>query len=296
MKNLIFSDYRHFDLAKKIGRELKFPCQRLVIKKFPDGELYLRFPSSVKGNNVILVFSSHPQPDESLLESYFAVKTAKDLGAKKVILVIPYLFFMRQDKRFNPGECLSSRIMAGMLSAADYLITVDPHLHRYKGLKEIFTNKAIRLSANRLLADYIKKHFKNPIIIGPDIESYQWAETIAYYLHLHAYVLRKERFTSRRVKIKLSASLEKEDFQRKEIIIVDDIISTGKTILETIKNIKSLGGRNINCLVVHGIFAEKAREKIRKTGTKVISSNTISSPVAKIDVSSLISKEIKKLV
>ena len=116
----------------------------------------------------------------SLLNILFAAETAKDLGAKKVILAAPYLAFLRQDKRFHPGEAITSKIMAKLLNhSIDKIITIDPHLHRYKSLNEIFSIPTKRLTANGAIADYIRRNFKNPVIIGPDEESYQWARKIA---------------------------------------------------------------------------------------------------------------------
>ena len=145
----------------------------------------------------MIVHSYQPNPERSLLMTIFAAETAKDLGAKKVILAAPYLAYMRQDKRFNPGEAISSRIMAKLLNnSVDKVITIDTHLHRYRSMKEVFTIAASNLTANSIIADFVKKKYNNSVILGPDWESYQWAEAIAKRIGVESTVLEKTRYSS----------------------------------------------------------------------------------------------------
>jgi ribose-phosphate pyrophosphokinase len=155
-------------------------------------------------------------------------------------------------------------------------------------MSEVFNIKAKHLTSNSLLAKYISKNIKNPVIIGPDAESYQWARNIAQSINVDAAILKKIRYSSRKVKVKLSKKIE---LKNKNLVIIDDIISTGHTILETIKDMKKLKPKNIYCICIHGVFVEGALEKIRKHA-KVISCNTIPNKVSKIDVSSLIAEEL----
>ena len=278
------------DLAKNISKNLKCDYSDLSVKKFPDGELYLKFETELKNQDVVLVQSLHPS-DEALLELIFAIHTAKDLGAKKVRVVIPYLAYIRQDKRFNPGECVSSKIVGSLLSVADEIITIDPHLHRFKSLNEVFKTKAVKLSANDLIQDYISKNFKDPIIIGPDAESYQWAQSIAKKIKASAAILQKDRINSYEVHVKLNSEI---NVRNKELIIIDDIISTGKTILEAIKVIKKMKPKSITVISIHGIFADPSTlDFIKEYSTSIITTNTIKNPYSKIDVSKLISDSLK---
>ena len=278
------------DLAKNISKNLKCDYSDLSVKKFPDGELYLKFETELKNQDVVLVQSLHPS-DEALLELIFAIHTAKDLGAKKVRVVIPYLAYIRQDKRFNPGECVSSKIVGSLLNVADEIITIDPHLHRFKSLNEVFKTKAVKLSANDLIQDYISKNFKDPVIIGPDAESYQWAQSIAKKIKASAAILQKDRINSYEVHVKLNSEI---NVRNKELIIIDDIISTGKTILEAIKVIKKMKPKSITVISIHGIFADPSTlDFIKEYSTSIITTNTIKNPYSKIDVSKLISDSLK---
>lgn len=288
-KKIVFGGTNSVDLARKIARKIKAPYSSLFVKHFPDGETNLRLPADVKNKEVILVESMHPNPNESMIEIIFAARTAKELGAKKVTIVAPYLAYMRQDKRFYPRECKSNTIMSALMTCGDKIITVDPHLHRINSLKEIFSIPAKRISANEMIAKYIKKNIKNAVVIGPDSESYQWAEAIAKKINLHAIVLKKKRYTSRHVKIKMKKDI---DFRGKNAVIVDDIISTGNTMIEPIKQIKKMGAKKVYCIGVHGLFVEDALKKLRKLKAKVITTNTIPNPVAKIDLSADIAKAL----
>lgn len=280
-------------LAKKIAKKLGCRFSPLTVASFPDGDIYLRFNANLKRKKVVIVCSFQPHPDMSLFDIVFAVETAKDLGAKKVILVAPYLAYMRQDKRFHPGECVSSKVMAKLLNhSVDKLITVDPHIHRYKSLKDIFTIPARKLTANYLIADYIQKHFRNEVIIGPDWESYQWAEAIAKQVRVGATVLKKTRYSSRHVDVEITKQVP---INMKNVVIVDDIISTGHTVIEAAKKAKKLGAKSITAIAVHGLFVENALLKMKKAGiNQVITTNTIEGKTVKIDVSSVLVEELKK--
>ena len=272
-------------LAKSVARKLKASYSKLTISSFPDGDLYLKFNTSLKGKKLVIVQSFHPDSSRSLIEVIFAAQTAKDLGAKKVILVAPYLAYMRQDKRFNSGEAISSRIMAKLLnSSIDKIITVDPHLHRYRSLKDIFTISTKKLTANGVIARCVHKNFHDAVIIGPDWESYQWAEDIAKKIHVPVTVLRKQRYSSHKVRVKL---VDKINLKGKDVVIVDDIISTGHTIAEAAKKAKKLGAKNVYAICVHGLYVDNALRTMISAGVKrVISTNTITHPTNGIDISS----------
>ena len=290
---IITSGGNSIKIAKALARQLKAVYSPLTISSFPDGDIYLKFNTALKGKTLVIVQSFQPHADQSLLRIFFAAKTAKDLGARKVILVAPYLAYMRQDTRFPPGEAISSRIMAEMLNkSVDKIITLDPHLHRYKSLKEIFTIPAVKITANEALAGYIQKHCTNEIIMGPDGESYQWAEDIARRIHIQATVLHKTRFSSRQVQVKMVTPIP---IKGKNVVIVDDIISTGHTIAEAAKQAKKMGARSVTAIGVHGLLVENALLKLKKAGVNtVITTNCIEHPTNRIDITPLLLRELRK--
>lgn len=288
MQTLIISCSNSRELAQKIARHAKLQFNALIIKNFPDGELYVRYPIDVRNKKIILVQSMHPQPNEALTESLLAIHTAKKQGAKEVILIAPYLAYLRQDKQFHKGECVSNSIIAQLLSAADRIITIDPHLHRINRLSQIFTTKTTTLSAMQPIANYIQQHHINALLIGPDAESAQWASRVAQSTGLPFIVLHKKRYTARSVRTNITANV-----RRKNVIIIDDIISTGHTMLEPIQHLKKLGAKNITCIAVHGLFVENAMALIKKTGATALSTNTITTPASKIDISQLLANALR---
>ncbi len=280
-------------IAQRLAKKLHARYSPLTLKSFPDGDIYLRYNTSVKGQVVVIVQSFQPNPDMSLFDVLFAAETANDLGAKKVILVAPYLAFMRQDKRFHPGEAISSRIMAKLLNrSVDKIITIDTHLHRYHSMKDIFRIPAVNLTSNPLIARYVKKRWSKPVIIGPDWESYQWADDIAQQIGAEVTVLQKKRFTSRHVAVTM---IKPVSIAGKDVVIVDDIISTGHTIAEAAKQAKKASAKSITAIGVHGLFVENAVNKLQKAGvTKIVTTNCISHNTNKIDITPLLVEELGK--
>ena len=277
-------------LAQKIASRLKEKYSKLEVTHFPDSEIKLKYNVSVKGKTVVLVQSFYGNVNDCVIETLFAAETARDLGAKKVILVAPYFPYLRQDKRFNPGECVSLRTIAKNIDEDfDEVYIIDPHLHRERTLKHIFKIKSCKLTANGLIEDYIKKKIKNPVIIGPDWESYKWAQKVAEKIGCDFAIMEKKRYSARKVEVKLHKKINIKD---KNLVFIDDMISTGNTLLRAIKAMRKLGAKKVTCFAVHGILVENALEKLRKAGATVITSNTIPNKAAKIDVAGLISKSL----
>ena len=277
-------------LGYLIAKKLNNAHSYLLVDKFPDDELRVRFQIGLKDKKIILVQSFYKNISDCVIEVILAAQTAYDLGAKKVILVAPYFPYLRQDKRFHKGESVSQSIVAGLIDKYfDAVYIMDPHLHRKNRLENIFKTKSKKLTANSLIADYIRKRIKNPVIIGPDEESYKWARNVAEMLGVESRILKKKRYSSFHVEVKLN---KKIDLRNKNAVIVDDIVSTGHTIIETAKILRKLGAKIIYCICVHGIFANDALNKLKKAKITVISTNTMPNKVAKIDVSGVIGESL----
>ena len=282
-------------LAGKVAKRLKAKYSELQVKKFPDGETKIRFLADVKGKDVILVQSFYGDMNwdvnDCVVEAIFAAETARDLGAKKVFLAAPYFPYLRQDKRFKPGESISLKIMAGLVDRHfDKVFVVDPHLHREAQLSHIFKIHSHKITSNPWIADYIRKNIKNPLIVGPDWESYKWAQRVAEQIGCEYVILEKVRYSGRKVKVTLN---KKIDLDNKPVVFVDDMISTGNTILEASKNIRKLVAKKFYCVAVHGLFVEGALEKLRKANIEAVTTNTIPNKVAKIDVSGIVADALK---
>ncbi|MGB9151658.1 MAG: ribose-phosphate diphosphokinase [Alphaproteobacteria bacterium] len=254
-------------------------------RQFPDGESYVRILSDVKGKQAIILCSLS-QPDTKTLPLIFLAKTLKELGCEKVTLFAPYLGYMRQDIRFHEGEAITSEVFAEFLSRyIDALVTVDPHLHRHKHMEEIYACECKVLSAAPLMAQWVTAHVKNPLIIGPDGESEQWVKMVAAQSNAPYVVSSKGRHGDRDIELVLP---DIRPYKDKTPVLIDDIISTGVTVIRTIELLRQQGHMQVVCLATHGVFAGDAYEKIMKMGNvEAVTSDTISHPSNAIDVASL---------
>lgn len=280
------------DFCRRLAKALKVDFLEITHKRFPDGENYIRFEKDIKGKKIILV--DFMKDDADILRTIFALKTSRALGTKKNILVAPYMPYMRQDKMFNPGECVTNKIIADLLNPiVDSLYTVDAHIHRIKSLKDIFRCKATNIESLDVISDYIKKNFKNNVIIGPDAESRQWVDKICKMTGEEGIVLIKERYSSHKVEIQIKES-EKDKVRGKDVLVFDDIISSGTTMFKIIKILRKAKVKKINIVCVHGIFAEGSYERLDKLADKIVSSNTITHKSNKIDLLPSIAEFLKK--
>ncbi len=277
------------ELAGGLGAEIG----HLEIRQFPDGETYLRFLTHPAGRKLAIVCTL-ARPNEKILPLIFSAATARELGAVNIGLVSPYLAYMRQDRRFEPGEAVTSRQVARLLSDAfDWLVTVDPHLHRYSSLNEIYTIPTRVVHAAPLISQWIKTNVANPIIIGPDSESEQWVAAVAKDANAPFTVLEKVRHGDRDVEIKVKNIDRLKDHTP---VLVDDIISSGRTMIEAVRIIKAQGAIMPVCVAVHGLFADKADEFLARNGALVITTNTVLHPTNKIDVGSILTSAMRELV
>jgi ribose-phosphate pyrophosphokinase len=256
------------------------------IRSFPDGETYVRILSNVKDKNVFLVCTLN-QPDTKLLPLYFLAKTAKEFGAKSICLIAPYLAYMRQDKAFHIGESVTSTHFANLISGfADSLITIDPHLHRRSSLSEIYSIPTAVSHAALHISAWIKYTIQKPILIGPDAESEQWVTEVAKNANAPYVILTKIRHGDRDVEVSVP---QIEKYKGYIPVLVDDIISTGRTMIETIGHLKYAGMKPPICIGVHAVFANNAFEEIKNAGAKeVITCNTIPHESNRIDISDLL--------
>lgn len=273
-------------LAKRCAAEVG----DATIRRFPDGESYVKINSDVKNKKVIIICTLN-HPDDKILPLYFLAKTVKDLGAKHICLVAPYLAYMRQDTRFQEGEGITSEYFARLISFfVDELITIDPHLHRISKLSEIYTVPTKVLHASNLISDWIKNNIDKPVLVGPDSESEQWVSEAAKNAHAPYIILQKKRKGDTEVEIEVP---HVEKFMEYTPVLVDDIISTARTMMETVRHLKTAGMKPPVCIGVHGIFAGNAYKDLLDCGAgKVITCNTIPHESNKIDIADLIAQNI----
>ncbi len=280
-------------LAAGLARHLRCDCASLQLHRFPDGETGVRIDVAVKGRCVVLA-GSLDQPDGKTLPLIFAADAARELGALQVGLVAPYLAYMRQDKRFKPGEALSSRSYARLLSASlDFLVTVDPHLHRIHSLDEIYPIRTRVVAAAPLIARWLRSHVEAPWLIGPDRESEQWVAEVAGLAGAPWTVLAKTRRGDRDVGIRLAS---RERWPERTPVLLDDIISTGHTMLAATQLLKRTGLGAPLCIGVHALFDAEAQQQLLEAGaTRVLSCDTITHPSNAIRMAPLLARAVREL-
>lgn len=276
-------------MAEKLATLCGGGLGAIETRDFPDGETYLRFRSDVAGRSIVLVCTL-ARPNEKILPLIFAAETARELGARKVGLVAPYLCYMRQDRRFQTGEAVTSRPFATLISrACDWLVTIDPHLHRYKALSEIYAIPARALHAGAAIADWIKNNIENPFLIGPDEESEQWVSEVARDCGANYAVLHKQRLGDRDVRI---APDHLDRLGSAKPVLIDDIISSGETMLEAVRVVKPYTRRSPIAIGVHGLFADGSDKAIEAEGATLVTSNTVPHASNRIDIAGLLAPAI----
>ena len=281
-------------LVSRLAEALDVAEGLLEIREFPDGETYVRGETRCHGLDVALAANLF-RPDPQILPLLFSVRALRDLGARKVHLVTPYLPYMRQDRRFRAGEVVTSRLFADLLSGTvDGLVTIDPHLHRYAGLEEIYAiDTRVRHAAGHI-AGYIKDRISRPLLVGPDTESEQWVGEVAELAGAPFIVLSKTRHGDRDVEVRAPPL---DAWREHTPVLVDDIISTARTMVETMGHLRRAGYRSPVCIGVHAIFAGDAYRFLQDAGAAdIVTCNTLPHPTNAIDVTDLLADGLRSLL
>jgi ribose-phosphate pyrophosphokinase len=279
-------------MTRALARALGTDVGELELHIFPDGETYLRFVSDLAGR-VLVIVCTLDRPNTKILPLLFAAAAARELGAAKVGLVAPYLAYMRQDRRFKPGEAVTSREVARLLSDAfNWLVTVDPHLHRYGALAEIYRIPTRVVHAAPLISQWIRTHVTKPFVIGPDSESEQWVSAVAKAADAPYTVLEKIRSGDRDVEI---SAKNLRRLEGRTPVLVDDIISSGRTMIEAVRLLGQEGATPAVCIAVHGLFADHCDALLAEAGARVVTSNSIPHETNGIDVAPLLAAPVAAL-
>lgn len=260
--------------------------------RFPDGEMRLRLPPTLPARVCLLRTLDHPDP--KLIELLLAARSARDLGARHMTLIAPYLAYMRQDTAFHPGEVVSQRVIGDFLANLfDALITVDPHLHRTATLKQaVPVAQSATLSGAPLLADLIAKHHPQPLLIGPDEESAQWLGKAAAGHGFDWAVCKKVRLDDHQVHI----VLPEISVIGRSVVLLDDVASSGHTVAVASRLLMSAGAASVDLAVTHALFAGNALELIHQAGVRQVwSTDCIAHPSNAISMAPAIAQALLDL-
>ena len=277
-------------LGEKIAELLNVKTIQVASKSFPDGELYIRLEDSLQDEEAVIVQTTSPPQDTKLLQLALLTDAAKRNGATKITAVIPYLAYARQDRIFLKGEALSIETIARMLKAAgvDKMITVNIH---QSGILSKFPFPSEQVSAIPLLAEYFRdKGYSKAFALAPDEGAMHIAEEATSILggecgHLEKH---RDRYTGQISMEKLELEVE-----GKTVIIFDDIISSGGTIVEAAKRVKELGARTICVACVHALLIGQAESKILEAGVEeIVGTDSVLSKVSKVSLAPLIARNL----
>jgi len=282
------------ELARKISESLNLPLAPANFKRFPDGEFYFRFDENLAEEDLLVVQSLYPPQDKHLLELFIILHTARDLKAKSIKVFIPYLAYSRQNQRYLDGECLSSAMVAEMIErlGVNALYTVDIHnrmvLTRYN-------IPAFNLMASGELAKYFAtKDLHDPLIISPDdeetaIDRVKYAADIIK-MDYDFFKKSRDRHTG-----EVTTYRKRMDVYGRDVIIIDDIISTGKTSANAARLLKKQGARKIFVGVSHALLHIGALELLKDAGVEeVIGTDSVVNEFAKVSVAPLLVGALKQ--
>ena len=259
---LAFDDECH--LAEPLAAALGVSLSWIERHRFPDGESRLRLPATLPPR-VALLRGLH-RPNEKLAELLIIAPAARELGAAQLTLVCPYLAYMRQDMAFRPGEAVSQRHIGQALAGwFDNVITVDPHLHRVATMDEVLPGRrGVALSAAALLGAWASRHASRPILLGPDEEAAPWVRSAAQAQGLEHGTCIKQRSGDREVRVALPGL----DFRGREVVLIDDVASTGRTLAVTAGALLQRGAAAVDVAVTHALFVDDAIAQLAAAGVR----------------------------
>jgi ribose-phosphate pyrophosphokinase len=278
--------------AQSLASALGLAGRCVTIRTFPDGESLVRV---VPGAGTALLYCSLDRSDDKLVQLLLAASALRDGGAERLVLIAPYLGYMRQDQAFAPGEAVSQRVIGGLIATNfDGLVTVDPHLHRTPSLEAVTPGiMAVNVSAAETLARAISEVAPPDIIlIGPDEESRVWVEAVAAPLQLEVMVGQKLRMGDRKVAIALQDVCR---VKGRPAILVDDVISSGGTMIACASQLREAGALRIDAVATHCLATVADLAALAASGiASVLATNTVPGPAGRIAIAPALADAIRR--
>ncbi|WP_211204350.1 ribose-phosphate diphosphokinase [Methanocaldococcus vulcanius] len=282
---IVVSGSQSQNLAFKVSKLLNTKLARVEFKRFPDNEIYVRIVDEIKEYQEAVIINTQKNQNDAIIETILLCDALRDEGVEKIKLVVPYLAYARQDKKFNPGEAISIRALAKIYSnIVDELITINPHETH---IEKFFTIPFKYGDAVPKLAEYVKDKVRDPIVLAPDKGALEFAKTASEILNAEYDYLEKTRLSPTEIQI----APKNLDVKERDVVIVDDIISTGGTMATAIKLLKEQGAKKIIASCVHPLLIGDALNKLYCSGVEeVVGTDTYLSEVSKVSVAEIIAK------
>jgi ribose-phosphate pyrophosphokinase len=281
--------------ATRLAARLGVPAHEIALHRFPDGELRVTVGPAA---TTTILYVPLDQPNDRLLAILFAAEALRRAGARRLVLVAPYLCYMRQDAAFHAGEAISQKVVGRLIAATvDRVITVDAHLHRTKNIAEVFPGiEADDLSAMPAIADYLRAagFDRDTVVVGPDAESEPWVGDLARRLGLAHAVARKTRRSDRSVEL---AFADPKLFAGRPALLVDDIVSSGGTLMTCAQALAAAGVSSVDAIVTHALFPpELTREFLRAGIRSIRSTNSVPHPTNAIALDAVLADALRREV
>ncbi|MBB3183657.1 ribose-phosphate pyrophosphokinase [Halomonas fontilapidosi] len=252
--------------ARRLAAAADLPAQAVECHRFPDQELKLTLPFAETGKfpDTLVLYRSLDRPNEKLIELLLLARHARRQGVQRLVLVAPYLAYMRQDIAFHPGEIVSQTIVGGFLAELfDAVITVDPHLHRIERLDQaIPLDFAIALSGAPRLAELIAEQRQDPLLLGPDEEALQWVRQAGEMTGFDVGTCHKTRNGDRNVQVELPDIA----LAGRQVVLMDDVASSGHTLARAAEALLGAGAASVDVAITHALFADDALAVIQAAG------------------------------
>lgn len=281
-------------LADAIAEAVGAERAAVRLHQFPDSETSVTVPCTAAGRDVILACTLD-HPNHKLLALYLAASNLRELGARRLLLAAPYLAYMRQDCRFHPGEGVSAAYIGRWLSSfLDGLVTVDPHLHRIRSLDQVYRIPSLVVHAAAPIGRWIRQNVNKPVVIGPDSESLQWVSEVGRAAPCPYFTLSKLRRGDRDVEVCLPGDIAPGDYTP---VLVDDIVSSGRTVIAAAHALRAAGFGQPWCVAVHALFPPAVYDELRQGDVlRVVSCNTVPHPSNAIDLHHSLASGVRELL
>jgi len=258
-------------LAEEIAAELKQPLCQVTIRRFADGELFVKIDENVRGRDVYIIQPTNP-PAENLVELLLLIDAARRASAARVTAVIPYFGYSRQDRKDQPRVAISAKLMANLISraGADRVLAMDFHSHQLQGFFDIPVDHLY--AAPVLTAHYRMKRLHDPVVVAPDVGSAKMARGFAKRLNGSLAIIDKRRPSANIAEV---ANVVGE-VEGKDCLVTDDLIDTAGTVSEAAKALKRFGARNVYVCATHALLSGPAIQRLQEAPIEEVAvANTI---------------------
>ena len=278
--------------AMRLAARLRARVHEIEVHRFPDDELRVTVGPAAA---TTVVYASLDRPNEKLLAVLFAADALRRGGARRIVLVAPYLCYMRQDAAFRPGEAVSQKVVGRLLAGAvDRIVTVDAHLHRARALPEVFPGiEADNLSAMPAIADALRQDGFDPrtVVVGPDAESRAWVGDLARRLGLPHAIAEKTRHGDRSVDLGFADAAA---LCGRPALLVDDIVSSGGTLIACAKSLAAAGAGPVDAVVTHALFPPELTDAFLRAGIRSLRSTcSVPHPTNAIHLDGLLAEALR---